>query len=137
MGITKEGIKGERLLFQLLRNNGWKFFQADAIGIIGKEYYVFECKHQEHYKAPPFDGHGLPIWQVKARMDFQKKTGIKTVLVVFEKPFEKTGKIYLQTLEKLEKGKFIDTYGAKPRRVYNLKSFENDFKSFEKKEVKE
>ena len=114
-------LKGEQLLFPFLRQNGFKFFQADGISLKDGKYYLFECKHQEHYKAPPFDGHGLPLWQVKARLEFQKQTGIIAILVVFEKPIEKTNLIYYQSLEVLEKGEHHDTKGLQPRRIYPLK----------------
>lgn len=123
MGITEEGIKGEQQLFQFLRENNFKFFQPDAIGLKNNKYYIFECKHQELFNPPPFSGHGLPKWQVDARIKFQTITGIKSVLVIFNKPFAKTKTIYYQLLEKLEKGEFIDTKGLKPRRIYKIDSF--------------
>lgn len=123
MGITEEGIKGEQQLFNLLREKGFSFFQPDAIGLKNGDYYIFECKHQEHFKEPPFDGHGLPKWQVVARMKFQERTKIKSVLVIFEKPYEETKTMYYQLLEKLEKGEHLDTKGLKPRRIYPLSSF--------------
>jgi len=123
MGITEEGIKGEQQLFTFLRKKGFDFFQPDAIGLKDDDYYIFECKHQEHFKEPPFDGHGLPKWQVEARMKFQKRTKIKSVLVVFEKPYDETKTMYYQLLENLENGEHIDTHGSKPRRIYPLKNF--------------
>ena len=122
MGITKEGIKGEQKLFKFLRDRGFKFFQPDAIGYKKGQYtyYVFEAKNQERFEPPPFEGHGLPIWQVKARLRFQKETKIIAVLVVFDKI---TNEIFYQRLDKLEKTIYKDTHGAKPRRIYNLKFF--------------
>lgn len=120
MGITEDGIKGEQKLFNFLKDKGFKFFQPDAIGFKNNVDYVFEAKHQERYTPPPFEGHGLPIWQVKARMDFQKRHNIKCILVIFEK---KTNKVFYQSLEKLEETVSHDTKGSKPRRVYNLKYF--------------
>src|SRR3990167_3902951 len=123
MGITIDGINGEQQLFKLLKDNGFDFFQPDAIGREGGDYYIFECKHQAHFTKPPFDGHGLPKWQVEARLKFQERTKIKSILVVFEKPYESTRLIYYQLLEKLDKGEHIDTEGDKPRRIYPLTSF--------------
>lgn len=121
MGITKDGIKGEQALFELLREKGFKFFQPDAIGYKDNCYYVFEAKCQERFTPPPFEGHGLPRWQVKARMKFQERTGIPCVLVIFDK---ETNEVFWKRLDKLEKGgNFIDTHGAKPRRIYNLEEF--------------
>ena len=120
MGITKDGITGEKKLFALLRSKGFDFFQPDAIGIKNGTWYVFEAKNQEYYKAPPFDGHGLPLWQVKARLRFQKKTGVKCMLVIFEKG---ENIIYIQSLDYLESSQFHDTGGDKPRRIYPLERF--------------
>lgn len=120
MGITEEGIQGEQRLFALLKKQGFKFFQPDAIGYKNGCYYVFETKHQERYTPPPFDGHGLPKWQVEARLEFQKVTKIPCVLVVFDK---ETEEVFWQRIDKLEQGEHIDTHGLKPRRIYNLKEF--------------
>ena len=120
MGITREGIQGEQKLFEWLRENGFSFFQADAIAYKDGEWYVFETKHQEHFKSPPYDGHGLPPYQVKSRLEFQDETGIIAYLVVFEKGNEK---IYHQRLDKLEEGEHFNTK-TNPRRIYKLSNFE-------------
>lgn len=120
MGITEEGIAGEQKLFKFLINKGFNCFQPDIIGEKEGIYYLFECKHQERFEPPPFKGHGLPLWQVKARLKFQEKFGIKCILVIFDK---KTGEVFSQLLEVLEKGKHIDTKGLKPRRIYPIENF--------------
>lgn len=120
MGITKDGIEGEQALFELLRSQGFQFFQPDAIGYKDGCYYVFETKHQEKFTPPPFEGHGLPKWQVEARLEFQRRTTIPCVLVVFDK---EDGNVYWQRMDKLEQGEYIDTHGLKPRRIYNLQEF--------------
>lgn len=122
MGITLDGIDGEQRLFSLLKETGLKFFQPDAIAKSGERYFLFECKHQERFTSPPFDGHGLPLWQIRARLEFENQTGIKAILVVFDK---ETNEIFVQTLKKLEKGNHFDTKGKKPRRIYPLTSFES------------
>jgi Holliday junction resolvase len=127
MGITEDGILGEQLLFEFLRQRGFKYFQPDAIGQKDDVYYLFEVKHQKHYKSPPFNGHGLEQRQVRARLEFQEKTGIRVVLVVFEKPFEETGIVYYQFIDELEKGQYYDTQGFKRRRIYSLDNFHEVF----------
>ena len=124
MGITQEGIEGEQKLFKLLRKSKFDFFQPDAIGFHGGKYYLFECKHQEQFTPPPFYGHGLPKWQVEARLKFEEETNIKAILVVFDK---KTNEIFWQSLKKLNSDpkNYIDTKGLKPRRVYNIECFIN------------
>lgn len=121
MGITDEGIRGEKRLFELLKKQGFKFFQPDAIAYKDGCYYVFETKYQERFTPPPFEGHGLPKWQVEARLEFQRRTTIPCVLVVFDK---ETDEVFWQRIDKLEESKnYIDTHGLKPRRIYNLKEF--------------
>lgn len=120
MGITIDGIDGEQRLFTLLRDKEFKFFQPDAIGFKNGKYYLFECKHQERFVKPPFDGHGLPKWQVEARLNFEDRTGIVAILVVFDK---ETDEIFYQSIRKLEQGEYFDTRGLKPRRIYPLTSF--------------
>jgi len=124
MGIQEDGIKGEQLLFKYLKKNiKCDFFQADAIFNINNKYYLAECKHQEAFHPPPFLGHGLPKWQIEARLKFQSKTNIRAVLFVFEKPFNVTKKLYWQYLDVLESGKYFDTKGKQPRRIYSIDSF--------------
>lgn len=113
---------GEKMMFMLLEELGYEFFQPDAIGINPQDdtFHVFESKHQARFKAPPFDGHGLPRWQVERRIQFGKRTGIDTILVVFDK---ETGETFWQYLPVLEAGKHFDTFGQKPRRIYPIESF--------------
>lgn len=120
MGITQDGIDGEQKLFKWLKGLGYSFFQPDAISFEDGTYVLNECKHQEHYNAPPYDGHGLPKWQVEARLWFWEVTNIRCRLVIFEKG---TNDIYYQWLDELEKGEHFDTKGMNPRRVYPLTSF--------------
>jgi len=120
MGVTNDGILGEQRLFTLLRKSGFEFFQADGLGKRNGVWYLFESKRQERYEPPPFEGHGLPLWQVRSRVKFQKETGIIAVLVIFEKGSDS---VFYQRLDKLELGNKIDTRGLKPRRIYDLNSF--------------
>ena len=127
MGITFEGIEGEQKLFDFLKKKKFEFFQPDAIAFIKGRYVLFECKHQEMYKKHnppysdgPFDGHGLPKWQVEARIWFYEITDIRPILFIVDKP---TNIIYYQYLDVLEKKEYFDTKGIKPRRIYNIKYF--------------
>ena len=120
MGITQEGIDGEQKLFAFLKEKGVKFFQADAIGLNKDKYELYEVKHQERFKAPPFDGHGLPRWQIDARLKFQQQTGIRCVFVVFDK---ETQEIFYGYLDRLNIGQHHDTHGLKPRRIFPISSF--------------
>ena len=120
MGVTEDGIKGEQKLFAFLKEKGVDFFQPDAIGLNKERYELYEVKHQARFKAPPFDGHGLPRWQIRARLSFQEKTGIRAVLVIFDK---ETQEIFYNYLDNLEKGEYLDTKGKNPRRIYKLDNF--------------
>jgi len=122
MGITEDGIAGEQMAFKYLRAKGYKFFQPDAISKKNGEWYLWECKYQEMFESPPFDGHGLGKWQVEARLKFQKEVGVIAMFIVFEK-----GKndIYIQRFDVLEEGEYLDTKGVKPRRIYPLTSFDH------------
>jgi hypothetical protein len=121
MGITQDGIEGEQKLFAYLKAKNLKFFQADAIGLDKENYSLYEVKHQERYLPPPFEGHGLPKWQIEARMSFYKTTGIRCKFVVFEKG---TTNVFEQWLDVLESKEHFDTQGLKPRRIYPITSFE-------------
>ena len=120
MGITEEGIEGEQFLMQFLSNKGFKVFQPDCIGLYNGIYYMFEMKHQERFKAPPFDGHGLPRWQIESRLAFFNKTKIPVILVILDK---ETNEVFYQYLDKLDAGVHFDTHGEKPRRIYPIESF--------------
>jgi len=120
MGIQIEGIEGEQKLLKLLKDDGWEVFQPDTIGKKDGEWCLFECKHQARFLSPPFDGHGLPRWQVARRLQFEKETGIKCYLYIFDK---ETDEIFYQLLSVLEEGEYFDTHGEKPRRIYKLDSF--------------
>jgi hypothetical protein len=123
MGITQQGIEGEQMLLKWLRNKGISCFQPDAIGYKNGKYILYECKHQARFKAPPFDGHGLPKWQIEARLKFQFETNILCILVIFD---SETNEVFYQYIDVLENGEHIDTKGLKPRRIYKLTSFITD-----------
>ena len=120
MGIQAEGIEAEQWLLNHFRNRNIEVFQPDAISFEKGKYILNEIKHQEHYKKPPFNGHGLPIWQVNARLSFSISTGIRTRLIIKEKDKDI---IYFQWLDVLECGESFDTKGIKTRRIYPLTSF--------------
>lgn len=120
MTIEQDGRFGERLAYDFFKKRGLAFFQADWIAKFGEDYCLYEIKHQEPFEPPPFWGHGLPLWQVQARLSFQEATGIRACLLIFDK---KTGATYSQFLDELEQGRYLDTRGKKPRRVYPIASF--------------
>ncbi len=120
MGITEQGIEGEQKLFEYLRNKGIEFFQADGIGLDHNNYCIYEVKNKaEPFKPPPFLGHGLNIGQVKARLKFQKVTGMRCKFIVFQ---QNDNSVCSAWLDELEKGKHFDTrFGI---RIYPIENFE-------------
>ena len=79
----------------------------------------YEVKFQAVIEAPPFDGHGLPIWQVESRLEFERAVGVRAILLVFDR----AGRTFEQTMAQLERGPRFDTNGGSPRRIYPLESF--------------
>ena len=123
MGITKEGIEAEQWLLSWLRDNRNITIAMQPDGLAKSNngsWNLYEIKHQEVFEPPPFKGHGLPKWQVKARLEFYEDTKVRPVLIIKDK---KTKEIFAQYLDVLEKNEYFDTKGKKPRRVYNLKYF--------------
>jgi len=114
----KNGHEGEQKARLLLKRLGYEIFQADWIGFKENKYVMFEIKHKERYKSPPFEGHGLPSYQARKRLEFSQKTGIRNMLIVFEKT---TNLIFYQWLDILEQGEFYDTRNS--IRVYPLQNF--------------
>ena len=121
MSITEIGRDGERLARIILKDickvDG--IFQADWLVEKNGKYYVVEVKHKEMFKAPPFDGHGLDIRQVRARMRFYSITGIRCLFLVIDMD----GQIYWQWLDALEEGQKFDT--KKGVRIYSIDGFKS------------
>jgi hypothetical protein len=116
----KEGIVGEKICREYLKTKKHKFFQADLISESPEgRFYLWEVKHQNRFIAPPFDGHGLPLWQFKARMDFHQKTKIRPILFVFDKT---TNEIFIQFFDVLAKGQYFITVKT-DRIIFPIESF--------------
>lgn len=121
MSITNVGIKGEQKAREILKQNGFNIFQADWIAKTKNNYCLIEVKHKEMFKKPPFDGHGLDLRQVFARMEFYKKTKIPTILLIINLPDDK---VYWEYLHKLEEGEKFDTRNNV--RIYPLINFNSE-----------
>ena len=120
MGITEEGILAEQWLLKKFREKNIHCFQPDAISFENENFILNEIKNQEYYEEPPFNGHGLPIWQINSRLHFHNITNIRCRLIIIEK---NTDIIYYQWLDELAKGRFYDTKGNNPRRIYPLYNY--------------
>lgn len=116
----KAGFEGEKLVRDfLIRQRDCKFAQLDMISKIKNQWYSIEVKHQEMFKAPPFDGHGLPVWQVKTRIELYEDLGIIPLLFVLDKD---TGVLIYNSLINLEAGPKFTT-GKKSRVIYPFDNF--------------
>lgn len=120
MDKWEEGRKGEGIIRDIFIKKKYHFMQADLLVKINDKWIIAEVKYQEQYDAPPFDGHGLPRWQVDARLNFQKDTGIRAVLFIVDK---NTEIIYWQYLDKLLSGEYYQTNGSKPRIIFPLTNY--------------
>lgn len=125
MGIREEnlGKEGQERAKNSLLNffGARRVFQVDWMSEEYEGFILNEVKEQDVFEPPPFLGQGLPIWQVKARMNFFKITGIRCRLLIFN-PSDKLDVLW-QWLDELETGKWYDTKGEKPRRVYPITAF--------------
>lgn len=116
-----KGGSGEAWARELLKRWGCKVFQVDWMVLHPAGHYLLvEVKEQERFLAPPFDGHGLPPWQIETRLAFQYMTGVRAMLMVREP----SGRAFWQWLDVLAGGKHYDTNGASPRRIFPLEMFE-------------
>jgi len=116
-----EGLKGEKIIRDYFIKNNIPFFQVDLMAKIDNQWNVIEVKRQEVFTPPPFLGHGLPEWQIKARLKFQAETDIYAILYIVDKI---TGVIYFQYMDLLLKGKQFQTKGMNPRIIFPLENFE-------------
>lgn len=114
------GMHGEEILRSYLKTRKVKFMQVDLIVENGDKIYIIEVKTQEKYKAPPYDGHGLPEHQIMSRINIAEKTGMIPYLYVYDlhdKFF------YLQDMRILMAGKkFYTKTGS--RVIFPLSNFE-------------
>jgi len=115
-----EGFEGEKIIRDFLESKKIHYFQIDLMAKVKDKWNIIEVKHQEAFEPPPFEGHGLPKWQIEARLNFQNETGIRALLFINDK---KTKIIYWQYMDKLIKGQQFQTKGMKPRLIFPLESF--------------
>jgi len=94
--------------------------QVDIMFWHNNTWCLGEVKSQEKFKAPPFDGHGLPQWQIDRRLKFYKDTGVIPYLIIYDLD-EKC--LYIEKMENLLEKEHFKTNGKKPRVIFNLSSF--------------
>jgi len=102
----------------LLKKWGYEIQQLDWVGIKNNKITIFEIKEKELFSPPPFWGTGLEKRQLYLRTHLFKLTGLRTILITFEK---ETNNIYWQYLDILENGKYYDTKNG--IRIYPIENF--------------
>ena len=116
----KQGFKGEEIIRNYLSSlPNCIYSQADIIAKINSNWYCFEVKHQEIFESPPFDGHGLPLHQVRFRIKLFNERNIIPYLIVVDK---RTNIVYYNSILELEKGKKFTTQKVK-RVIYPIENF--------------
>lgn len=124
MAIDEQGRAGEKLVMDVLQMFQVPVkFQPDALfKSKNGEWILIECKNQERFNAPPFDGHGLPPYQVKSRMNFYKETGIRCLFFVHEPGKDFVWWQWLDILESLDNSQRTLSKTGK-RIIYSLSAF--------------
>ena len=78
----KIGFAGEDLVRSWFIDKKIPFMQVDIMFKYNNKWCLGEVKTQEKFIAPPFDGHGLPKWQIDRRLEFYNDTGVEPFLIV-------------------------------------------------------
>ena len=114
------GTRGEQIARILIKNlfNPEIIMQIDWMFNYKGKWIACEVKHKELFKPPPFEGAGLSIQQVKARLKFYNDTGIRCLFIVIDSDSNGT---FINWLDVLEAGDHFDTRNG--IRVYNIKNF--------------
>lgn len=116
----KIGFDGEEIVRNWFIKQKIPFMQIDIMFKYQNKWCLGEIKSQEKFKSPPFDGHGLPEWQIKKRIEFQNDTKVIAYLIIYDLE-DKC--LYIESLDKLLKGDYFKTKGLKPRVVFNINTF--------------
>ncbi len=116
----KIGFDGEELVRSWFQDNKIPFMQVDIMFKYKDKWCLGEIKTQEKFLAPPFDGHGLPRWQINRRMEFFKDTGVEPFLIVND---INDKCLYIESLKNLLSKPNFQTKGLKPRVIFKLDSF--------------
>lgn len=116
----KIGLDGESKIRKMFIDNNINFMQVDAMFFYKNKWCLSEIKTQEKFLSPPFDGHGLPKWQIEARIKFYNDTGIVPYLII---NCLTDNCIYIANLLKLNKSVSFATKGLQPRIIFNINQF--------------
>ena len=116
----KIGFAGEDLVRDWFKGKKIPFMQVDIMFKYKNKWCLGEVKTQEKFIAPPFDGHGLPEWQINRRMEFFKDTKVEPFLIIYD---IKEKCLYIESFVKLLEGEHFKTKGMKHRVIFKLENF--------------
>jgi hypothetical protein len=116
----KIGFDGEEKIRDWFASKKIPFMQVDIMFKYNNKWCLGEIKTQEKFLAPPFDGHGLPQWQIDRRIEFYKDTNVEPYLIVLD---IKENCIYIESLLVLTTKERFQTKGKKPRTIFKIDSF--------------
>jgi len=124
----KQGFEGEKIVREFLKKQNYPFMQIDVFFENKKngKLYVGEVKAQEKFtkKLPdyPFDAHGLPPWQIKARLKLCERIGARAVFFVYDTQDKIVYWQFLDLLNNLPPTKKMLTKTGK-RVLFDIESF--------------
>jgi hypothetical protein len=116
----KIGFDGEGKVRDWFASKKIPFMQVDIMFKYKNKWCLGEVKTQEKFLAPPFDGHGLPQWQIDRRLEFYKDTNVEPYLIIYD---IKEKCIYIESLLILITKEKFQTKGIKPRIIFKIDSF--------------
>lgn len=121
MTVEELGKEGEQKARKILKTAGYWVGQIDWLGKKDGKWIKFEIKRKERFEPPPFEGHGLNAIQVNFARELYLDTGIRTMLVIWEKG---TNKWFAQWLDILETRPNDEKYLTRNNiRIYKLTNF--------------
>ena len=121
------GFAGEDKVREWFKKKKIPFMQVDIMFKYRGKWCLGEVKAQEKYTKEnppypdgPFDGHGLPRWQIDRRIEFYKDTGVEPFLIV--RDLEEDC-LYIESLLILMQKEKFQTKGKSPRMIFKLDNF--------------
>ena len=122
----RKGFIGEGIVRDYLAKSKYDFMQIDIVCEKDGNYFICEVKTQEKFtkRLPdyPFDGHGLPPYQMKKRLEFAKRIDARAVLFVYDIEDEIVYWQYLDVLNDLPDDKKRLTKTEK-RIIFDISTF--------------
>ena len=121
----KQGFIGENIIREYLKKRKVKFMQIDLMWEHEGKWYVGEVKAQEKFTKGfgcNFDGHGLPPYQMKARIKFGRDKDIVPVFFVYDTQEKVVYWQFFETLDSLPEDKKHITKTGK-RIIFNIECF--------------